>query len=78
MAGTSYYGNVFKCGIAVAPVTNWIYNDAEYTERYMGLPILQDNLAGYLKSDITSKAKYFRGKKLLLVHGTAGKILLKC
>ena len=26
--------NIFKCGIAVAPVTNWIYYDTIYTERY--------------------------------------------
>lgn len=36
---------VFKCGISGAPVTSWIYNDSIYTERYMSLPTLQDNLA---------------------------------
>lgn len=39
--------NLFKCGIAVAPVTNWIYYDTIYTERYMGLPLPQDNAKGY-------------------------------
>ena len=77
MAADSPYASVFKCGIAVAPVTNWIYYDATYTERYMGLPKSEDNLKGYQKSDVTSKAELFRGKKLLLVHGTAGKAVRK-
>ena len=68
--------SVFKCGIAVAPVTNWIYYDSIYTERYLGLPHPHDNLRGYQNSDIISKAEKLRGKKLLLVHGTAGKCQL--
>ena len=64
--------SVFKCGIAVAPVTNWIYYDTIYAERYLGLPTPNDNARGYQKSDITSKADKLRGKKMLLVHGTAG------
>lgn len=66
--------NIFKCGIAVAPVTNWIYYDTIYTERYMGLPRPDDNARGYQDSDVTAKAAKFESKKLLLVHGTAGKI----
>uniref|UniRef100_A0A8C3LKP2 Dipeptidyl peptidase 4 n=1 Tax=Chrysolophus pictus TaxID=9089 RepID=A0A8C3LKP2_CHRPC len=38
---------VFKCGIAVAPVSRWQYYDSIYTERYMGLPIESDNLRNY-------------------------------
>ena len=63
--------NIFKCGIAVAPVTNWIYYDTIYTERYLGLPTPFDNAKGYQDSDLTSKARLLKGKKLLLVHGTA-------
>ncbi len=65
------YG-IFKCGMAVAPISNWIYYDTIYTERYMGLPTPEDNLAGYMRSDLTSKAANFKGKKLLLAHGMAG------
>jgi len=36
-------GNVFKCGISVAPVTDWHLYDTIYTERYMGLPTANDN-----------------------------------
>ncbi|MEG1586913.1 MAG: prolyl oligopeptidase family serine peptidase, partial [Bacteroidales bacterium] len=28
-------GDVFKVGIAVAPVTDWKFYDSDYTERYM-------------------------------------------
>ncbi len=63
--------NLFKCGIAVAPVTNWIYYDTIYTERYMGLPTPFDNAAGYQDSDLTRNAHKLKGKKVLLVHGTA-------
>ncbi|KAH0621422.1 hypothetical protein JD844_022723 [Phrynosoma platyrhinos] len=38
---------VFKCGIAVAPVSRWQYYDSIYTERYMCLPKEDDNLHNY-------------------------------
>ena len=44
LAADSVQDNIFKCGVAVAPVTNWIYYDTIYTERYMGLPTSEDNL----------------------------------
>ena len=37
--------NVFKTGVAVAPVSDWRLYDTIYTERYMGRP--QDNEEGY-------------------------------
>ncbi|KAL1431700.1 hypothetical protein MTO96_013809 [Rhipicephalus appendiculatus] len=60
---------VFQCAISVAPVSNWLYYDSAYTERYMGLP--RDNLAGYERADLTRAAARLKGKKFLLVHGTA-------
>jgi len=36
--------NVFKCGISVAPPTDWHFYDTVYTERFMGLPTEEDNL----------------------------------
>lgn len=71
LAADADQDNVFKCGIAVAPVTNWIYYDTIYTERYMGLPTPEDNLEAYKKSDVTAQAEKLRNKKLLIVHGTA-------
>ena len=72
LAADADQDNVFKCGIAVAPVTNWIYYDTIYTERYMGLPTPEDNSQAYRISDVTAKAEKLRNKKLLIVHGTAG------
>ncbi|XP_013856963.1 dipeptidyl peptidase 4 [Austrofundulus limnaeus] len=60
---------LFKCGIAVAPVANWEYYDAIYTERYMGRPT--ENSDAYKNSTVTSRAKNFKNVDYLLVHGTA-------
>lgn len=60
--------DVFKMGIAVAPVTNWRYYDSVYTERFMLTP--QENPAGYDDNSPTSYAKLLKGK-FLLIHGTA-------
>ena len=60
--------NIFKTGIAVAPVTDWRLYDTAYTERFMRRP--QENFAGY---DLTSpllQADKLQGK-LLIIHGTA-------
>jgi len=62
---------VFKCGISVAPVTNWIYYDTIYTERYMGLPTAGDNARGYAVGDVSGNVENFRNKQYLLIHGTA-------
>jgi len=63
--------NVFQCAMSVAPVTNWIYYDSIYTERYMGLPTPEDNEKAYVDSDISRSAENFRNKKFYLIHGTA-------
>lgn len=62
--------NLFKCGISVAPVTDWIYYDSIYVERFMGLPLLSDNLAGYVSSSLIRKALNLTDKMYLLIHGT--------
>ena len=57
--------DVFRAGIAGAPVTNWRNYDSIYTERYLGLPA--ENGEGYRASspvDYASKLK----SKLLIVH----------
>jgi len=61
-------GNVFKAGIAVAPVTNWRFYDTVYTERYMRTP--QQNPDGYDDNSPISNPKGITGK-FLLIHGTA-------
>ena len=59
--------DVFKCAIAVAPVTSWRYYDTIYTEIYNGLP--QDNAAGYDNNSPITHASKLKGK-LLIAHGT--------
>ncbi|XP_010151835.1 PREDICTED: dipeptidyl peptidase 4, partial [Eurypyga helias] len=62
---------VFKCGIAVAPVSRWQYYDSIYTERYMGLPTANDNLNNYNSSTVMARAEKFKEVEYLLIHGTA-------
>lgn len=60
--------DVFKMGIAVAPVTNWRYYDSIYTERFLQTP--QENPEGYDQNSPTTFANLLKGK-FLLIHGTA-------
>lgn len=55
-------------GISVAPVTDWRFYDAIYTERFMRTPV--GNERGYQKSSILMNAEKLTGD-LLLIHGTA-------
>jgi dipeptidyl-peptidase 4 len=59
--------DLFKMGIAVAPVTNWRYYDTVYTERFLKTP--QENPQGYDDNSPVQHADKLKGK-LLLVHGT--------
>ncbi|KAK4880204.1 hypothetical protein RN001_008350 [Aquatica leii] len=61
---------VFKCGISVAPVTDWTLYDSIYTERFMGLPTADDNAAGYNNAKLVEKTQGLRDKKYFLIHGT--------
>src|ERR1044071_1253911 len=56
---------VFRAGIAGAPVTDWLNYDTIYTERYMGLP--QENAEGYRRTALPQHAKNLMAK-LMLVH----------
>jgi dipeptidyl-peptidase-4 len=57
--------DVFRAGIAGAPVTSWLNYDSIYTERYMGLP--QENEAAYRDTALAAKAGNLKAK-LMLVH----------
>jgi dipeptidyl-peptidase-4 len=58
--------DVFRAGVAVAPVSEWALYDSIYTERYMRLP--SDNPEGYQAGSPTTHADKLRGR-FLLVHG---------
>lgn len=44
--------------------------DTIYTERFMGLPIPEDNMIGYDRSRLSTLQDSFRNKTYLLVHGS--------
>jgi dipeptidyl-peptidase 4 len=60
--------DVWKCGVAGAPVTHWKFYDTIYTERYMRTPA--ENPDGYERSAPLTKAGEIRAP-LLLIHGAS-------
>jgi dipeptidyl-peptidase-4 len=70
--------DVFKAGVAGAPVADWRDYDTHYTERYLGMPLPADqktdgvpgNQAGYDASNVLTYCKDL-SVPLLLIHGTA-------
>lgn len=56
---------IFRAGIAGAPVTDWRNYDTIYTERYMGLP--SENEEGYRKSSPVHYTANLKAR-LLLIH----------
>jgi len=59
--------DVYRMGMAVAPVTDLRYYDTIYQERYMGLP--QQNAEGYRNGSPVTFAANLEGD-LLVVHGS--------
>lgn len=57
---------IFRVGVAGAPVTDFRWYDTAYTERYLGTD--STNRAGYDSSALLDKAGRLTGK-LLLIHG---------
>jgi len=60
--------DVFHAAIAGAPVTDWHLYDTHYTERYLGLPDVDD--APYRATSLITDAALLT-RPLLLVHGLA-------
>ncbi len=61
------YPEIYKTGMAVAPVSSLFIYDNIYQERYMGLP--QENKDDYEKGSPINYADKLKGN-LLIVHGT--------
>lgn len=61
------YPEIFKTGVAIAAVSNQLFYDNIYQERYMGIP--QENREDFIKG---SPITYVQGLKghLLYIHGT--------
>ena len=60
--------NLFKAGIAIAPVADWQFYNSAHAERYMRTP--QQNHAGYNTASPIALAGSLSGN-LLLIHGSA-------
>jgi dipeptidyl-peptidase-4 len=58
--------DIFKVGVAGAPVTHWDGYDTHYTERYMGHPA--ENPDGYRESSPLTHVAALRAR-LLILHG---------
>jgi dipeptidyl-peptidase-4 len=58
--------DVFRCGIAGAPVTDWSLYDTAYTERYMKQP--SENPDGYKSTSAMTYAAEL-SRPLLIIHG---------
>lgn len=62
-------GEVFKFGMAVAPVTNWLFYNSVYTERYMKSPADNDN---YKSTSKITDFEAFKGvSRFLVMAGSA-------
>lgn len=61
------YPELFKTGISIAAVSNQLFYDNIYQERYMGLP--QENKEDFVKGSPVTYAKELKGN-LLYIHGT--------
>lgn len=64
----SAFNTPFRCGIAVAPVTDFRLYDSAYTERFMRTP--QSNMDSYKAINLPDMAERLQGR-LLIVHGLA-------
>jgi dipeptidyl-peptidase-4 len=58
--------DIFRVGVAVAPVTDWRGYDTAYTERYLGMP--NENADAYEAASALEILERIRGS-LLLIHG---------
>jgi dipeptidyl-peptidase-4 len=70
--------DVYKAGVAGAPVADWRDYDTHYTERYMGMPVepgvLTDGVPGNEPGYDASSALTYADRlsvPLLIIHGTA-------
>ncbi|KAM4561757.1 inactive dipeptidyl peptidase 10-like [Fundulus diaphanus] len=63
------HSSVIKCGVAVAPVTNWRLYGSAGSEKYFGFPVKEDH--GYKISSLLRDATDPGPQDFLIIHGTA-------
>ncbi len=59
--------DLFKIGVAGAPVTDWYLYDSIYTERYMGVP--EEDPEAYERTSSVVDASNYNGR-MLIIHGS--------
>jgi dipeptidyl-peptidase-4 len=64
-----HYPDIYKTGIAIAPVAYRLSYDNIYEERYMGVPTDTATRNNYIRASAVTYAKNLQGN-LLVVHGT--------
>ncbi len=62
--------DVFRVGVASAPVVDWMNYDTAYTERYLGVPPPAGTADDYARNGVLAYAKDL-SRPLLVIHGTA-------
>ncbi|XP_053155732.1 inactive dipeptidyl peptidase 10-like isoform X3 [Hemicordylus capensis] len=60
--------DLFKCGVAMAPITSFRLHAATFSERYLGMPARED--AAYTVASVLKEATRLKDRNFLLVHGT--------
>ncbi|XP_029980044.1 inactive dipeptidyl peptidase 10-like [Sphaeramia orbicularis] len=63
------YSSMFKCGVAVAPITNWRLYGSAVTEKYFGPPVNDDHK--YQISSLLSNITKPSPLSFLILHSTA-------
>ncbi|XP_014238564.1 inactive dipeptidyl peptidase 10 isoform X1 [Trichogramma pretiosum] len=61
--------DVFKCGVAVNPISDWLFYNSAFTERVLGPP--SENFKGYVEADLSQRARLVPSHSLYLLHGMA-------
>ena len=67
------YPDLFTCGVAGGPVTNWSYYEIMYTERYMDHP--DNNKEGYEKTNLINQVHLLKDP-LLMIHGLIDDVVI--
>ncbi|KAJ8977155.1 hypothetical protein NQ317_015478, partial [Molorchus minor] len=60
---------VYKCGISVSPIADWLYYNSAFTEKILGFP--NENYKGYVEADATQRARNIPKRSFFLIHGLA-------
>ncbi|XP_037343583.2 inactive dipeptidyl peptidase 10-like [Pungitius pungitius] len=63
------HSSMFRCGIAVAPITNWRLHGSAYTEKFFGFPAKEDHK--YKISSLLRNITASNPLNLRIIHGTA-------